>query len=101
MRSDAGRDALTHIGYYVDLIATFVDGFDFQRFAADPRTFHAVTRCLEINSEASRRLPADVKARHQSIPWRQMADAGNKYRHETEIVSPARKCFMSELSNLK
>jgi uncharacterized protein with HEPN domain len=82
MLSNTGRDALTHIGYYIDLIGTFVDGYDFLRFAADPRTFHAVTRCLEIISEASRRIPAEVKARHPSIPWRQMADAGNKYRHE-------------------
>jgi uncharacterized protein with HEPN domain len=51
------------------------------------RTFHAVTRCLEIISEASKRLPQDVKARHPAIPWRQMADAGNKYRHEYEDVA--------------
>jgi uncharacterized protein with HEPN domain len=87
MLSNTGRDALTHIGYYIDLISSFVDGYDFPRFAADPRTFHAVTRCLEIISEASRRVPAEVKARHPSTPWRQMADAGNKYRHEYEDVA--------------
>jgi uncharacterized protein with HEPN domain len=52
MLSDAGRDALIHIRYYIDLIGSFVEGFDFSRFAADPRIFHAVTRCLEIISEA-------------------------------------------------
>lgn len=80
MLSDNGRDALTHIRYYIDLIGRFVEGYDFPRFPDDPRTFHAVTRCLEIVSEASRRVPAEVKAGHPSIPWRQMADAGNKYR---------------------
>jgi uncharacterized protein with HEPN domain len=87
MRSDTGRDALIHGRYYIDLIGSFVEGFDFPRFAADPRTLHAVTRCLEIISEASRRIPAEVKTRHPSIPWRQMADAGNKYRHEYEDVA--------------
>ncbi len=87
MLSDNGRDALTHIRYYIDLIAGFVEGYDFPRFADDQRTFHAVTRCLEIISEASRRVPPEVKARHPSIPWRQMADAGNKYRHEYEDVA--------------
>jgi len=48
---------------------------------------HAVTRCLEIISEASRRIPQEVKVRHPSLPWRQMADAGNKYRHEYEDVA--------------
>ena len=43
-------------------------------------------RCLEIISEASRRLPADLKARHPQIARRQMAAAGNVYRHDYEDV---------------
>jgi uncharacterized protein with HEPN domain len=46
-----------------------------------------VTRCLEIISEASRRLPDDLKARHPSIAWREMAGAGNLYRHDYEDVA--------------
>jgi uncharacterized protein with HEPN domain len=45
-------------------------------------------RCLEIVSEASRRLPEDLKARHPSIPWREMAGAGNVYRHGCESIEP-------------
>ena len=73
MLSDTAKDALTYIRYYIELIGTFVEGYDYPRFAADLRTFHAVTRCLEIISEASKRLPADMKARHPTIQWRQMA----------------------------
>jgi len=54
---------------------------------ADVRTVYAVTRCLEVISEASRRLPPDLKARHPSIAWRQMAGAGNVYRHDYEDVA--------------
>jgi uncharacterized protein with HEPN domain len=54
---------------------------------ADPRTVYAVTRCLEIISEASRRLPDDLKARYPSIAWRDMAGAGNIYRHDYEDVA--------------
>ena len=89
MRSDTGRDALIHGRYYIDLIGSFVEGFDFPRFAADPRTLHAVTRCLEIISEASRRIPAEVKTRHPSIPWRQMADAGNSTVTNTRMSRSA------------
>jgi uncharacterized protein with HEPN domain len=48
---------------------------------------YAVTRCLEIISEASRRLPDDLKARHSAIAWKQMAGAGNVYRNDYEDVA--------------
>ena len=40
-------------------------------------------------SEASRRLPDDLKARHLSILWKEMAGAGNVYRHGYESVEPS------------
>jgi len=48
---------------------------------------YAVTRCLEIISEASRRLPEQLKARHPAIGWKQMAGAENVYRHDYEDVA--------------
>lgn len=47
---------------------------------ADTQLYYAVVRCLQIISEAAARLPADLKARHD-LPWRQIEDAGNAYRH--------------------
>jgi len=44
-------------------------------------------RCLEIISEASRRLPSSLKERHPSIDWKRMAGAGNVYRHDYEDVA--------------
>jgi uncharacterized protein with HEPN domain len=58
----------------------------FEQFAVDERTVYAATRCLEILSEASRRLPADMKGRHPQVPWNRMAAAGNVYRHDYEDV---------------
>ena len=75
------------MAYHIDLAASFAAGFDYDAFRADPRTVYAVTRCLEIISEASRRLPDDLKARHPSIAWKQMAGAGNIYRHDYEDVA--------------
>jgi uncharacterized protein with HEPN domain len=48
--------------------------------------FYAATRCLEIISEASRRLPKNLKAGHPEIPWKEMAGVGNIYRHNYEDV---------------
>jgi uncharacterized protein with HEPN domain len=56
----------------------------------DRRTSYAVMRCLEIISEASRRLPADLKARHAEIPWSNIAGAGSVYRHQYHDVHDER-----------
>jgi uncharacterized protein with HEPN domain len=87
MPSDAVSNTLRDIIHHIDLAAGFITGYDRASFIDDVRTVYAVTRCLEIISEASRRLPADLKARHPSIAWRQMAGAGNVYRHDYEDVA--------------
>jgi uncharacterized protein with HEPN domain len=51
------------------------------------KLFYAVVRCLEIISEASRRIPVAIKARHPTIAWKEMAGAGNIYRHDYEDVA--------------
>jgi uncharacterized protein with HEPN domain len=71
----------------IRLARSFVAGFSLSKFKADRRTIYAVVRCLEIISEASRRLPARVRSRHPNIPWREIAGAGNVYRHDYEEVS--------------
>ncbi len=79
----APRDILHHI----ELATNFSTGFDRDSFQRDIKTVYAVTRCLEIISEASRRLPDDPKARHSAIGWKQMATAGTVYRHDYEDVA--------------
>lgn len=77
MRSDAANAALRDIAHHIDLAVQFTAGFDYEAFVADSRTIYAATRCLEIISEASRRLPEELKARHPSIAWKDIAGAGN------------------------
>jgi uncharacterized protein with HEPN domain len=48
----------------IEAIDAFVAGLDFQTFRADRKTLYAVVRALEIVSEASRRIPADIQRRH-------------------------------------
>jgi uncharacterized protein with HEPN domain len=79
------RDILENI----QAIGTFTKGMTFEEFVRDRRTVYAVTPALEIISEASRRLPDDLKARHPAIDWIAVAAAGNLYRHEYEFVDDA------------
>jgi uncharacterized protein with HEPN domain len=87
MPSDTTDRALRDILYHIDLATNFVEDLDRETFKSDLRAFYAVTRCLEIISEASRRLPSELKARYSAISWKQMADAGNVYRHDYEDVA--------------
>jgi uncharacterized protein with HEPN domain len=85
--SRAAETALRDILRHIELAEEFAAGLDWAAFRDDLRAVYAVTRCLEIISEASRRLPEDLKMRHPSIAWRQMAAAGNVYRHQYEDVA--------------
>jgi len=87
MPSERTDGVLRDILHHIVLAARFVEGLDRHSFKSDVRAVYAVTRCLEIISEASRRLPAELKARHPAIPWQQMAGAGNVYRHDYEDVA--------------
>ena len=86
MHSERARKALLDIRDSIIFAREWSDGRSLTEFAADRMAFYAVTRCLEIISEASRRLPSDIKRRHPHIAWRDMRDAGNIYRHDYDGV---------------
>ena len=87
MPSDRAQRALHAIELHATEARVFLSTLSRDEFREDRRTFHAVTRCLEVISEATRRLPDDLKARHPDLPWRDIADAGNLYRHEYDNVA--------------
>lgn len=74
----------------IGLAQEFARGHTLESLTADTKTLYALIRALEIISEASRRVPDTVKARHPDIEWREMAAAGNVYRHSYEDVSARR-----------
>src|ERR1700693_5426628 len=90
MRSDGERSALGDMLHHITLAQHFTQEQTFENFRDDVMRLYAVTRCLEIISEASRRLPDELKARHPEIAWREMAGAGNIYRHDYEDVAAQR-----------
>jgi uncharacterized protein with HEPN domain len=89
MLSNRAHLALLDIRDNIRLAEDFAAGLSLDAFIADRRTFYAVTRCLEIISEAARRLPASVRNRHPGLPWRAIMGAGNVYRHDY-TTSPRR-----------
>jgi uncharacterized protein with HEPN domain len=86
MPSKNQEQRLVDILENIQLVETFLGGRDWLTFSSDLRTIYAVTRALEIISEASRRLPAELKGRYPHIPWQRIAAAGNIYRHEYDSI---------------
>ena len=90
MPSEKDSATLRDMLYHIDMAERFAQGRRFESLRDDLMPLYAVTRCLEIISEASRRLSDELKARHPQMPWREMAAAGNFYRHNYEDVLPRR-----------
>jgi uncharacterized protein with HEPN domain len=85
--SERERTVCSDIIANAERATRFVAGLTLETFEADERTHFAVVRCLEIISEASRRSSAETKTRYPDVPWRQIADAGNVYRHSYHRVT--------------
>lgn len=79
------KDPAIYVHHMLEAIAnieTDTAGYDFEKFRADRRTRQLVERNLEILSEASRRLPSELKDVEAQIPWRAIAGIGNVLRHD-------------------
>lgn len=85
MPSERALTALDDIVANVALAVSFTRDVTLEAFAADKMCFYAVVRCLEIVSEASRRLDAEML---DHLPWRAIHGAGNVYRHDYGDVTP-------------
>ena len=86
MRGDDWQRRLHHIQEAVADIESGTTGMSYDRFVAERMLRLAVERCLEIISEASRHIPAALKASHPGIYWRGVADFGNVLRHGYDQV---------------
>ena len=89
MPSKTSAQRLRDILDNVDLVGTFTSGLAYTDFESDRKTVYAVIRALEIISEATRRLPGELKGRYPDIDWAAVAAAGNVYRHEYEGIDEA------------
>lgn len=73
----------------IDLLRRLVAGRTLDDYRRDEPLRWAVERGLEIVSEASRHIPAGAKADHSHLPWRQIADIGNRLRHGYHTIDDA------------
>ena len=79
-------DRLGHMLEAIEQIEIHIAGLEASSLASDRFRQFGIERCLEIISEASRHLPDDAKAWHPEIPWRRVADIGNRIRHSYHAI---------------
>ncbi|MCI0466902.1 MAG: DUF86 domain-containing protein [Beijerinckiaceae bacterium] len=87
MLSEKAISALFDIRDCILLARGFAEGLTYETFKASKLHFFAMTRALEIISEASRRLPDEMHERHPDLPWREIRDVGNFYRYQYDNVA--------------
>jgi uncharacterized protein with HEPN domain len=82
------------IGPVLDEILNAIDGIQAAlagkscvNFEQDWLLRHGVQRGIEIISEASRHLPASLKAQYKDVRWSALAGIGNVLRHEYHSIS--------------
>ena len=86
----AGRSPIPRLTDIVEAIAHIrgeMTDVPLDVFEGDWRRRWLAERGVEIISEASRRLPDDLKARHPEIPWPKVAGIGNVLRHNYEGIA--------------
>lgn len=81
-------DRLRHILRSIEEIEALVADKTAQEFAGDRLLRLAIERLFEIVSEASRHLPEQLRKSEPDIPWRRIADLGNRLRHAYHQVDP-------------
>jgi uncharacterized protein with HEPN domain len=80
------RLALEHMREAIADMRALLAGRDRAAFVADRLCQRGVERCLEVVSEASRRLPDALKSDHPEIEWRKAAGIGNVLRHDYDVI---------------
>jgi uncharacterized protein with HEPN domain len=71
----------------IERVQVKTGGKTFAEFEADWELRFIVQRAIEIISEATRRLPEELKAARPEIEWRSVAGIGNVLRHEYHSIS--------------
>ena len=79
-RSDALY--LNDIFESIKAIESYIQGFEFEDFKNDRKTYSATIRELEIVGEAIGKISDEIKERYAHVAWRDIKDFRNLLIHE-------------------
>jgi len=81
MKSRDLRDYLRDIIDSIDDIEDFTKNMTYEQFVKDRKTLNAVVRSIEIIGEAAKQLPNEVKAKYNTLPWKEITGMRDKLIH--------------------
>lgn len=70
----------------MDEASDFLESAEFSWFQQHTMVQRAAERCIEIVSEASRHIPADMTMRYPDVPWAEIRAMGNLLRHDYQRI---------------
>jgi len=76
------KEYLRHIQDECSFIISVSENLSFQDFMQDETLKRAAVRSLEIIGEATKKIPADLKVKWNSIPWKNMAGIRDRLIHD-------------------
>ncbi len=102
MVSRKAKNALQDILEAIGEVEEYIRGMDLGAYRQSQLVRRAVERCIEIISEASRKVPDSLQARHPHVHWAEMRGVGNILRHkygavDDEVVWRIASRFLVEL----
>lgn len=80
---------LLHIRDAIAGAQRFINGYTFQSFIADEKTFLATVKQIEIIGEAVYHLSDNVKKQYPMIPWAQIEGMRHRLVHEYYDIDTA------------
>jgi uncharacterized protein with HEPN domain len=66
---------------FAERVRKYSAGIDRDGFEQDELKYDAILRNLELIGEAATHVPAEVRERYQSVPWRQVIATRNRPIH--------------------
>ena len=73
-----------HVGDMIEFcesVLSFTDGMSQAEFVADRRTYLATLHTLQLIGEAATHVPAEARAAHAAIRWREIIGTRNRIVH--------------------
>lgn len=61
---------------------SFINKMTYEEFEEDEKTQYALIRVIEIIGEASKKIPTEIKAKSEEIPWREISGMRDLLIHD-------------------